>query len=317
MSFTRRSFLAAAAPLALSAAAPKGGAGDRRPLFIVAALAPLDRTRRIDEGLTKEYLAYLRDNGVDGVLVNGSTGEFASFSTEERKRNLEVFLKHKGSLAMMCQVGSSNQPEALELTRHAQGAGADQLLLLPPFYFSQPSDDGLAAFMEPILDASELPVLLYNIPQLSGVQITLGLVRKLSGHPRLFGVKDSWGKLDNTLGYIHEKADLHVFTGASAQIQVVLEAGGAGALTGNGNVFPAETAAIVKAFRERGDVAAAQKKLDERAAILKGYAAAESQKACLEAKGLGRMYVRPPFVDLTDAQRADLKEKMRAVGALS
>ena len=217
----------------------------------------------------------------------------------------------------MCQVGSSNQPEAIELVRHAQDSGADELLLLPPFYYGQTSTEGLAAFMEPILDVAKLPVLLYNIPQLSRVEITLELVRRLASHPRFNGIKDSWGKLDNTLGYIRQDSKLRVYTGASAQIQAVLEAGGAGALTGNGNVFPAETAAILAAFRDGGDVAAAQKLLDERATVLKGYASASSQKACLEAKGLGRMYVRAPFVDLDDAQRADLGRKLRAVGALS
>jgi len=316
MSLTRRSFLAtAAAPLALSAAAPKGD-GKRKARFVSAALAPLNKSGDIDEALTEEYLAFLREGGVDGVLVNGSTGEFSSFSVAERKRNLEVFLRHKGSLTSMCQVGCSSQAEAIELLRHAQDAGADEALLLPPFYFNQPSTDGLVAFLEPILDAAEIPVLLYNIPQLSEVQITLDLVRRLGGHRRFVGIKDSWGKLDNTLGYIKQNARLAVMTGASAQIQPVLEGGGAGALTGNGNVFPKQTKAIINAFNDGKDVAAAQRKLDSLTPILKGYASPESQKACLHLMGLGKMYVRAPFVDLNDAQRKEMGERMRSVGLL-
>lgn len=318
MSLTRRSFLAsaAAAPLALSAAARKGS-GKRTARFVSAALAPLGRSGNIDDALTKEYLKFLADGGVDGVLVNGSTGEFSSFSVAERKQNLEVFLRHKGSLSTMCQVGCPNQAEAIELLKHAQGAGADEALLLPPFYFNQPSTDGLVAFLEPILDAAEIPVFLYNIPQLSEVQITAELVQKLGGHSRFAGIKDSWGKLDNTLSYIRAKPSLQVMTGASAQIQAVLEGGGAGALTGNGNVFPAETKAIINAFNSGGDVTAAQEKLNSLTPILKGYASAEAQKACLHLMGLGKMYVRAPFVDLTDAQRKELAQRMRAVGILS
>lgn len=317
MSLTRRSFLAAAAaPLALSAAAPKG---DRKhsTRFVSAALAPLDKRGMIDDALTSEYLAFLSEGGVNGVLVNGTTGEFSSFSTAERKKNLEVFLRHKGSLTTMCQVGSSNQGEAIELLRHAKGAGADEALLLPPFYFNQPSTDGLVSFLEPILDASELPVYLYNIPQLSEVQVTLELVQRLRSHERFVGIKDSWAKLDNTLSYIREAPNLAVMTGASAQIQSVLEAGGAGALTGNGNVFPQQTAAILRAFQTGGDTSAAQKALNRVTPVLKGYGSAPVQKACLALLGLGRMYVRAPFVDLTESQRAEMAQRLRSVGVLS
>ncbi len=316
MSLTRRSFLAAATALpALSAAAPKTASG-REPSFISAALAPLNKSGQIDNSLTKEYLAFLREGGVDGVLVNGTTGEFSSFTLAERKRNLEVFLRHKGSLTTMCQVGCTSQAEAIELLKHAQDSGADEALVLPPYYFNQPKTDGLVAFFEPILDAASIPVLLYNIPQLSEVQISLELVRRLGGHKRFAGIKDSWGKLDNTLGYIREDPKLSVFTGASAQIQPVLEAGGAGALTGNGNVFPKQTKAILNAFRKGGDVAAAQKHLDSVTPILKGYDSAASQKACLHLMGLGKMYVRAPFVDLNDAERKDLAGRLRAAGLL-
>lgn len=316
MSLTRRSFLAtAAAPLALSAAAPKRE-GKRQARFVSAALAPLDKSGAIDDALTKEYLDYLSEGGVDGVLVNGSTGEFSSFSLSERKQNLEVFLRHKGSLTTMCQVGCPNQAEAIELLKHAQDSGADEALLLPPFYFNQPSTDGLVAFLEPVLDASEIPVLLYNIPQLSEVQITIELVKRLSGHERFAGIKDSWGKLDNTLAYIRQDPRLGVMTGASAQIQPVIEAGGAGALTGNGNVFPKQTKAIINAFNKGGDVSAAQAELNRLTPILKGYASAEAQKACLHLMGLGKMYVRAPFVNLTKAQREELAGRMRSVGVL-
>jgi dihydrodipicolinate synthase/N-acetylneuraminate lyase len=106
-------------------------------------------------------------------------------------------------------------------------------------------------------------------------------------------------------------------TGSSAQIQPVLEGGGAGALTGNGNVFPSETKAIINAFNAGKDMTAAQEKLNGLTSILKGYASAEAQKACLHLKGLGKMYVRAPFVDLSEAQRKELAQRMRAVGVLS
>src|SRR4051812_9011182 len=150
---TRRTFLASAA-LANTGAAVVSAASSRLPAssgpqFIVAMLTMLDSRRKLDDGLNRDYLAHLAAGGGGGALVMGTTGEFASFSIKERKQALESTMKHRHGLSVMCQVGTSNVPETLELLDHATGAGVDLVLVLPPYYYKNPTVEGLASFYEP------------------------------------------------------------------------------------------------------------------------------------------------------------------------
>ena len=300
---TRRTFVASALPLAARAAANKyanrmdDAAG---PRFYVAALTTLDERRNFDASRARDYLAYLAANGVEGALVLGTTGEFASFSVKERRQILEGYIKHRGKLPVMAQIGAPNLPDTLELLAHATNAGADSVLVLPPFYYKNVPLDGLVRFYEPILNASRLPVLLYNIPQNSGVAITPDLLRRLSGHANLYGIKDSFSKPDAMTAFIRDFPKLHIMTGVPGNIAANLQAGGAGAITGNGSLFPRETAAIFEAFRKGGDVAAAQSRFNESARILSGYNSIAAQKALLTRKGLQPMYCRPPLVEVAE-----------------
>src|SRR4051794_28153992 len=238
---TRRMFLASAA-LANTDAAVSSAASSRLPAstgpqFIVAMLTMLDSRRKLDDGLNRDYLAHLAAGGADGALVMGTTGEFASFSIKERKQALESTMKHRRGLSVMCQVGTSNVPETLELLDHATGMGADSVLVIPPYYYKNPTVEGLASFYEPILRAAKLPVLLYNIPQLSGSPITPELLRRLSSFERLYGMKDSFSKEDAMLGFLRDFPKLKIMTGVPGNLEVNLKNNGAGGLTGNGSVF--------------------------------------------------------------------------------
>lgn len=302
---TRRVFLGAAAT-----AAPLPATGNTHPRFFVAALTALGRDRALDPGLVRDLLAWYREAGVDGVLVLGTTGEFHAFSAAERKRILETYARHKGSLELMCQVATPNLPETLELLAHAAGHGADLALCLPPFYVKNPSVGGLARFFEPVLDAARVPVLVYNIPAMSGIAITHDLLHRLEGHPKLYGVKDSTGKLDSTSGFAREFPKLKIFCGSSAILHAALQAGAAGAITANGNVLARQTAALVGAFRQGKDAVAWQTKLNEAAGILRGFESIPAMKAALAPLGMRESYCRPPLEDFPAALRAGLEERI-------
>ncbi len=165
---TRRGFLETGATWAAAAKLSQNNS----PKFVVAAVTMLDRNGRFDDAMNRDYLAFVAQGGADGALALGTTGEFASFSVKERKQILESFLRHKGKLWIPVQVGAPNLPDTLELLEHAAASGADAALVLPPFYYKNPSIEGLVSFYKPVLDAARIPVMLYNIPQLSGVPIT-------------------------------------------------------------------------------------------------------------------------------------------------
>ncbi len=309
---TRRTLLASAglagAAYAAGSKLPEGS----NPQFIIAALTMLNAAGKLDGSLNREYLAHLGAGGADGVLVMGTTGEFASFSIKERKQALESTLQHKGKLSVMCQIGAPNLPETLDLLDHANGAGADSVLVLPPYYFKNVPVDGVAAFFEPVLKAAKLPVLVYNIPQLSGVPITAELLKRLSGHERLFGMKDSFSKAEPMIEFLRTFPKLRLLTGVHGNIAANLKNNGAGALTGNGSIFLKETRAIFDARqRANSDIDAAQAKLDSASTLLSGYAGVPAMKFALGKKGLGESGVRPPFVPLTAAQRSELAAKLR------
>jgi len=311
MNGTRRAFvgaLATAVPAVGRASSKTGLAAGAR--FYVAALTPLDRSGRLDQTLARDLLAFLRERGADGVVVLGTTGEFSSFSLRERKQILEAYLPAKGSLEVICQAGTPNLPETLELLEHAAGTGAHAALVVPPFYYKNPAIEGLVRYYAQVLDAARIPVLLYHIPGLSGVPVSSELLQRLEKHPRLYGVKDSSGNLEGTAAFIREFPKLKIFTGSSGHIETALKLGGAGAITGDGNVLTRETAAVFRQFRQGAEVSAAQAKLDEASKLLRGLLGIPGMKSALASMGLRESYCRPPLVEMSDERQAELKAKL-------
>jgi 4-hydroxy-tetrahydrodipicolinate synthase len=307
MPATRREFLGT---ITASAAAATLPAGEQR--FLIAALTMLDARGQFDASLQRDYLRFLEKGGAEGALILGTTGEFASFSVKERKAILESSLKHKGKLEIMAQVTTPNLPETLDLLDHAASAGAGSALVLPPFYYKNLATDSLVAFYEPVLKAARIPVLLYNIPQLSGVAITAELLDRLSSHSRLAGVKDSWSKAGDMTAMIRKFPKLRMLTGVPGNISTNLKEGGAGVITGNGSIFLKETAAIFAAHRAHGDAEAAQDKLNDAAKAIAGYAGVPAMKYALSLRGLRESGYRPPFLPLSEEQRRALKAKLGA-----
>ncbi|MBI3693673.1 MAG: dihydrodipicolinate synthase family protein [Acidobacteria bacterium] len=312
MKSTRRAFLGGLGGAAIAAAAPRAAKtmAANGPRFFVAALTMLDRSGKFDPALSRDLLAFLRERGVDGALILGTTGEFSSFSVAERKRILEANLRDKGSLEIMAQVATPNVPETLELLHHAAGAGADSALVLPPFYYKRPGVDGLTRFFSQVLEASRIPVLLYHIPQVSAVEISHELLRRMSQYDKLYGIKDSSGKADGLTAFIKEFPKLKIFTGAHTLIEMALKQGGAGAITGNGNVLPGQTAELFRFFRDGKDLAPAQAKLNEAASLLGGYDGIPAMKFALSRLGLRESGCRPPFSEMSAEKKSELAAKL-------
>ncbi len=287
---------------------------ETNPRFFVAALTPMDASGRFDSGLSRDLLGMLQAKGADGVVVMGSTGEFSSFSIAERRKILETMMKAKGSLDVFCHAGCSNLPDTLELLAHAADNGVEAALVIPPFYYKNPKVEGLHRYYTSVLNAARVPVLLYHIPATSGAPITHELVRRLAGHERLYGLKDSSGDRDGLLAFIKEFPKLRVFTGSPKLIATALKSGGAGAITGNGNVVPAQTSAVFRAFRAGADPGAAQRRLDEASQISGGDL--PSMKFLLGELGLRASHCRPPFPQLTAAEQADLKTRAAKLKSL-
>lgn len=278
----------------------------KRCQYIVPALTLTNRNGEFAEAMMKDHLAFLSEGGVDGVLVLGTTGEFPSFSIAERKQILESNVRHKGRLYVIAGIGTTNLAETLDLLAHAQGVGADSVLVVPPFYYKSPSLQGLTSYYARILEAARIPVLLYNIPQMSGVTISHELIVQLSVYDHLYGIKDSSGKWESAQGYITKFPKLCTFVGKDVLISEALKLGAGGAITSLGNIFPKFGSQIVHQFATGKDVSALQQRATAASTTLGEYSPIAAMKFYLGRIGLRESYPRPPLSELTAEQKKTL-----------
>ena len=175
-------------------------------------------------------------------------------------------------------------------------------MIVPPFYIKKVPLEGLVQYYSTLLEAARIPVFLYDIPAASGIPISEELVTALSKYDMLCGIKDSSGSQEGLLAFIKKFPKLKVFTGIPNLIDLVIRSGGAGAISGAGNVFPAETAAVFQAARAGKDFTAPLAKLNQVTTLLTG-GDAGSLKFILGELGLRESFCRPPMAPELTAER--------------
>jgi 4-hydroxy-tetrahydrodipicolinate synthase len=276
--------------------------------------------RQVDFDWIGGHLTYLRQRGADGVLALGSNGEGPSLSLAERKQVVDAVLRQRPDegLAVMVGSGCAALPETVELSNYALERGADGLLIVPPFYFKDISDEGLLAYYEAVL--AELPAgaraFLYNIPQMSGVAISHavldGLLQRFPD--RLAGLKDTSGHLPTLQGFLEACPSLSVFTGSDGLAAEGHRLGAVGCISGIANVFPDLMGAPAKA-RSQEERDAAQAAIDRVRDLVHAYPSPSVLKHLLRiVGGLPQTYVRPPLRDLTPQEAAELERRTRELG---
>ncbi len=284
---------------------------------MTAIVTPFDEAGVLNLGPLEPFLDFQRAAGIDGVVVCGTNGEAVSLTVAERKRYLEAVVERRGSFTVIAGTGAANLPDTIELTIHAGACGADAVLVLPPFFYKNPSAQGVADFFRRVLDASDIPVLLYSIPQQTAVPITDEILALLQGHPRLAGLKDSAGQWERTNALVTGRRDLSILVGSDELLGRALPAGAPGCISGTANSFPELVVEIVRAAERGGDVAAAQARLDAAKSIVLQYPLIGGNKSVLANRGIPRMYVRPPLVNLTESQERELMARLRGEGLLT
>ncbi len=291
---------------------------DLRGVFapIVTPFRPADG--EIDYPWLLGHIAYLRAHGLTGIVPCGTNGEAASLSVLERQRVVEAALAAAGDMPVVVGTGAAALPDAITLTRHAFASAADAVLVMPPFYFKQPPEAGVVVWFQRLFDAAVPPggrVLLYHIPQTTGAPISDGVLdRLLTSHGELiYGLKDSTGDPAQTAHFRAAYPQLAYFAGNDHRVAEACAAGGAGSITAAANVFPDLAAATQQVAWAGQDWAAAQARLSAARRVLDGYPLQPATKAALaEVADLPETAVRPPQVELTPAQRADLGAQLRA-----
>lgn len=270
----------------------------------------------IDPARTATHARGLLEAGCDGIALLGTTGEANSLSLAERKAVLEAVVDGGVDPARLVPgTGVCSAPETIELTRHAYGCGVRTVLLLPPFYYPSPSEDGLHAHYARVLDAVAAPglrAMLYHIPQMSGVPISHGLIaRLLASHPGMvIGVKDSSGDLDHMRGLVAAFPGLAIFAGADHLLGPLMRAGGAGCITATSNLIAPWLAQLAQEIAA-GAAPDATRELEDRIAAARDLFQRWPQIAALKtalARRTGQpdwATVRPPWLPI-DPREAEI-----------
>jgi 4-hydroxy-tetrahydrodipicolinate synthase len=296
---------------AVRAAAATG----EKVLFWVAASTPCDKNLKFDDELYKDVLAYLKSQGADGVVVLGTTGEFPSFSFAERKKIAETAFKNRNGLNIIVSPGTSNFPETIELSKHAEDNGADGLLIVPPFYYKRAKLEGLVRYYSMIFEQIKIPINLYHIPFASGVPISLELLHAMEKYPNLAGIKDSVGDEPEYQRFVKEFPQLNMRTGTDTNLKHALD-NGMGAILAEGNVFTKLIAAVFAAKRAGKDITEPIAKLNAAVKILRPAGVDEygPMKYALSLQmGTRQFYQRPPNVDVTEEQKVQIREGLARI----
>ncbi len=282
-----------------------------------AALTPLDAKLAPDHARFVAHAKRLLAEGCAGIALLGTTGEANSFSSAERMDLLDAALDAGiAPAALLPGTGVAALTETVALTRHALAGGVSTVVMLPPFYYKDVTEDGLfAAYAETVtrIGDARLRVVLYHIPQVSAVPIPFAVIHRLrAAFPGTFaGIKDSAGKLDHMVALVREFPGLAVLAGADPLLLPLMKEGGAGCITATSNLVAADLAFV---FRHHADpareaeVAAAQARIVAARERASRFAQMASLKALLAQRDghPGWKRLRPPLIPLTPAEEAAL-----------
>ncbi|MFO7324010.1 MAG: dihydrodipicolinate synthase family protein [Chloroflexota bacterium] len=287
---------------------------------VICALVTPFRNGRPDTDNLQRLIHAVRDDGVDGILLLGTTGEGPSLSLPERETVISAAREVSGDLLVMAGTGFPSLPDTIAATRRAFELGVDAAVILPPYYFKKVSADGLAAYFRQVLDEA-VPahgrVLLYHIPQVSGVAVSPDLLDRLVAFDdsRIAGVKDSSGDLDHCRMLCQRYPGLRIFAGTDRILLPSLQAGAAGLITAAGNVIAPLAVEVYRKFLSGQSADATQVRLAEARNLLDRYQpAAAMLKRLLELRlGGAGWEVRPPLEPAADEDREQLLEALAAL----
>ena len=257
---------------------------------VFAALAiPTDVRRRVLKRALGTHLAWLRAKGVHGVLALGSTGDFVRFNVEERKAVLETIAELAGSMTVLANISDVDIRVTAELGRFARKLKLPGVGVMPPNFFPVLPADQLA-FFEAAAEAAQLPVMLYNFPELTGNRIPIEVIAKFADRHEMGGIKQSGGEFGyhKELIALGREKKFAVFSGADTRLAEVFSMGAAGCIGGLVNFVPEYMVEIfnsVKKGQPGGDLQTAVKRMKEIGPIIDQLTFPINVPAGVEARG--------------------------------
>jgi 4-hydroxy-tetrahydrodipicolinate synthase len=290
----------------------------RRPFgrLLTAMVTPMRADGSLDVDGAARLATHLVDKqGNDGLVISGTTGESPTTTDAEKDALLRTVVEAVGDRAqVVAGVGTNDTHHTVELARAAEKAGAHGLLVVTPYY-NKPPQAGLIAHFTAVADATALPMMVYDIPHRAGTAIATETLARLAEHERIVGVKDAKADLVGS-AWVTRRTDLAFYCGDDALTLPLLSVGGVG-LVGTSTHLTGERAKQMILAYERGDVTGALAAYRELLPLFTGIFRTQGVilvKAALNQLGLPAGPVRPPMVEATEAELAQLIEDCAAAG---
>ena len=285
---------------------------------LTAMVTPFTADGGLDLARAGELAARLVDEGNDGLVISGTTGEAPTTTDAEKEQLLRAVVDAVGGRAhVVAGVGTNNTAHSIELARTAEKAGATGLLVVTPYY-NKPPQAGVIAHTRAVVDAVDLPALLYDIPGRSAIPLDTETIVTLAGHPRIVGMKDAKLDLEAT-SWVLARTDLAYYCGHDPWTLPMLALGAVGVVGTSTHVTATGTAALIEAF-QAGDVARARQLHEQLLPIYSGIFRTQGTilvKAALGLLGFPVGSVRLPLVEATAAEVETLRADLAAAGVLS
>ena len=287
----------------------------KNPIFRGAATAlvtPLNENG-VDYVQLKKLIDWQIEQGIDALVIAGTTGEGSTLTDEEHRVLLREAIKMiDGRVPAIAGTGSNDTAYAIELTKHACELGYDAMLVVTPYY-NKATQKGLIKMFTAIADASTKPIILYNVPSRTGVDIAPSTYAALADHPMIKAIKEASGNLSKVAETAHLVGDkLDIYSGNDDQIIPILSLGGAGVISVLSNPMPKETSRICHDFFEGNIEAARKTQLDLIPLINTLFCEVNPipAKAAMAAMGFCEDYLRLPLTPMEEGNKAKLLKLM-------
>ncbi|WP_299440422.1 4-hydroxy-tetrahydrodipicolinate synthase [uncultured Rhodospira sp.] len=287
---------------------------------LTALVTPFSASGGVDETAFQSFADWQIEQGTQGLIPVGTTGESPTLTHDEHKRVVDLCVEAAaGRVPVIAGSGSNSTHEAIDFTRHAKQSGADAALVVTPYY-NKPTQEGLYQHFKAIHDAVDLPIIIYNIPGRCVIDMSVETMARLAQLPNIVGVKDATNDLVRPLATrLAIGEDFCLLSGEDATIAAFLAQGGHGCISVTANVAPAECAALHKAWAD-GDLAtfaALRDRLLPLHAALFVETSPGPVKYAVSLLGKCQAHTRLPLVPIKETTCVAVEAAMRKVGVLA
>ena len=284
-----------------------------------AIITPFTKDNNVDFEAFEKMLKFQLDEGADSIIVCGTTGEASTMSTDEKKKTIEFAVKtinHK--IPIIAGTGSNCTQSAIEMTKYCESIGVEAVLVVTPYY-NKTTQPGLVAHYSAIANSTSLPIILYNVPGRTGVNILPKTCLELSKIDNIVAIKEASGNLSQIAEIANLCGEeLHIYSGNDDQIVPILSIGGLGVISVLSNLMPKYTHEMTEAYFS-GNITKACKMQVDAIPLIKSLFCEVNPipvKAACNLMNLGGGIPRLPLIEMSESNKELLKNEMKKMNLL-